>query len=59
MSNLLEGEPGQRYRVRNERPEQDVEMEVAEADDDGVLRDGKGRSYSAGTYSILEEVGDE
>lgn len=56
---MLEGEPGQTYKIRNDRPEQETETEIAEADENGILRDSCGRSYSSGAYEVLEEVDDE
>ena len=55
MSHLT-GEPGTKYRIRIECPEMDIETEIAEADENGVIRDGRGRSYSSGAYSIIEEI---
>lgn len=54
--NLLVGEPGETYIVANDRPEQDMDQEHAEADDDGILRDKDGKSFSAGVYSIIEKT---
>jgi len=51
----LKAEPGEEVTVRNDRPEQDTEFETAEADENGVVRDVKGRSYSSGAYSIVKE----
>lgn len=52
MSDLLTGNPGETYMVQNERPEHDENYEMATADDDGVLRDEDGKSFSEGAYSI-------
>lgn len=54
----IEGEPGKTYKIRNDRPEQETETEIAEADENGVLRDSLGRAYSSGAYEVLEEVDD-
>lgn len=56
---MLEGEAGQTYKVRNDRPEQETDIEIAEADENGVLRDSRGRSYSSGAYKVLDEVDDD
>lgn len=50
--NLLEADPGTEHRViRN----YDGEIQEATADDDGILRDEQGRSFSAGAYSIFNQ----
>lgn len=48
---LLRGEPGETYRVRG--PQHDPKVEKAKADKNGVIRDGWGRSYSAGSYEVI------
>lgn len=42
-------EPGEEVKVKNKRTE---EIEVAEVDEDGVVRDNEGRAYSSGAYKI-------
>lgn len=52
MANLLEADPGEELSVRNKRTE---EIEQATADENGVLRDSEGRSYSPGAYEIVAD----
>lgn len=54
--NILTGKAGIEYVVRNERTEIDTKTEKAVADRNGVLRDGNGKSYSAGVYSIITPI---
>ena len=53
---LLEAEPGEEADVVRHY---DGRHETATADDDGVLRDDRGRSYSSGAYSRVETDGGE
>ena len=51
MAELLRADPGTAHSVKNKRT---GEQESATADEDGVLRDNVGRSYSPGAYEIVE-----
>ena len=53
---ILKGEPGAKYRIMNNRPEQTNKTEIAEADENGVIRDEDGKSYSSGAYAIIEKT---
>jgi hypothetical protein len=50
---LLRGEPGETYRVKG--PQHDPKVEKVKADENGVIRDGRGRSYSSGSYEVLDD----
>lgn len=50
---MLTGKPGKKYRIKG--PQHDPEVEVAKADSDGIIRDHRGRSYSSGSYEILDD----
>lgn len=48
---LMKGQPGDIFVM-----EQGYCQELAQADDDGVIRNVQGRSYSSGVYSVVYRI---
>ena len=56
---MLRGIPGEKYKIRNERPEENVEIEIGKADENKIIRDSNVISYSSACYSIIGFYEDE
>lgn len=52
--NLLTATPGEDVTVEGTMPGTE-DRHTATADDDGIVRDETGRSYSNGAYQIIED----